>query len=168
MGMKKIQASYKVEIWDGTEDKEKRSKGLVKASVSFDTVKPQCSRCLNPNRRVVVVISSPKGYSKIGDRLRLCMDCLTDLVEGVNIAMQEYKLIRLVLTGEPVGNAIQKVLGGEETSVGETASLQEALDHLVGTVYAATGDTAIEVLQERRSKDVTAAFDDKDFEYEDS
>lgn len=154
MGMRKLRGYHKAEIWEGIKDEEKGVKGAVTASVAFDTVRPHCDRCTNPNRRVVVQFGGSQGSKKF----KMCVDCLADLVEGVNTAMMEFSLVRLVLTGMPIGDAIEEVLGGRETRANGAADLQAALDHMVDMMYAATGDT--EVKKERRAREVDATFDD--------
>lgn len=154
MGMRKLRGQYKADIWEyDVKDEEKGVKGRAAASIAFDTFKPQCDRCTNPNKRVVIQLSGPQG----GKKFKMCMDCLIDLVKGVNVAMQEFKLVRLVLTGMPIGDAIEEVLGGDETNAAGAAELQAALDHMVDMMYAITGDT--EIKKNRRAQEVDAAFD---------
>lgn len=156
MGMRKLRGHHKAEIWEPIKNEEKGIKGTVTASVTFDTTKPHCDRCTNPNKRVVVQL----GVSQVqgGKKFKMCMDCLADLVDGVNMAMMEFSLVRLVLTGVPIGDAIEEVLDGKEANATGAADLQAALDHMIDMMYAATGDT--EVKKEKRAKEVDSTFDD--------
>ena len=153
MGIRKLNASHKAEIWNNEKDDEAGIKGNVTASISFHTTKPQCARCTNKNRRVVILVEGAGGSRG----MRLCMDCLADLVEGVNTAMQEYKLVRLVLTGMPIGDAIEEVLEGDTSEADGAARLQASLDYMIDMMWATTGET--EVKKQRKAKEVEASFD---------
>jgi transposase-like protein len=160
MTMRKLRGCHIAEIWEPVEDKERGIKGSITATMSFDITKPQCDRCTNPNKRVTIQISGRQG----GKKIKICMDCLTNLVEGVNIAMQEFKLVRLVLTGLPINDAIEEVLNGDEASTSGVGDLQAALDYMTDMMYTATGDT--EAKKQRRVREVESTFKDIEVDIE--
>lgn len=155
MGMRKLNGHHKAILWDDVKNEESGIKGSVQASVSFDVVRPQCSRCTNKNRRVVVLIEHKKGSA--ASNLRLCTDCLRDLVEGINESLKQFCLVRLVLSGMPIDDAIEEVLQGNITDAEGASSLQASLDYMVDMMYAATGQT--EAKKQKKAEDVEKAFD---------
>jgi len=53
------------------------------------------------------------------------MTCIGDLIQGINNALQQFKLVHTVLTGKSVGEAIEEIRKGGEVT---TSDLQSVFD----------------------------------------
>lgn len=150
--MSKLKGDFKSIIWDGIGQKGVLKEG-TKAVIAFDTDKPQCDRCYNPNRRVVVKITTHDDNERYETQnTKLCLDCLSDLIKSVNEAIAQLRLVRLVIAGTPVGDALQQV----STSV-SADELQNALNDITDQLH----HMLMEQL-EYKAKRVKNAFQDID------
>lgn len=118
--MTKLKADFLAEIWNGEIDAKNGVTHSVAAEIKFGTQKPRCSRCANRQQRVVVTFQQ-----RTTETLRLCMTCIGDLIQGINNALQQFKLVHTVLTGKSVGEAIEEIKKGGEVT---TSDLQSVFD----------------------------------------
>jgi hypothetical protein len=143
----KLTGDFKARIWDGS----KKEKG-VKASINFSVEKPHCDRCTNLNKRVVIAFTKTGSYSERS--VSLCLDCIANLIQEVNKALDEFKLVRLVLTGQPISEALEEITSSKE----EQSELQISLTRLVDNLYSATGE--YDIRREQKGQKLTEAFED--------
>lgn len=118
--MTRLKADFLAEIWGGEVDSKNGITHSVTAEIKFGTQKPRCSRCANRQQRVVVTFQQ-----RTNETLRLCMTCIGDLIQGINNALQQFKLVHTVLTGKSVGEAIEEIRKGGEVT---TSDLQSVFD----------------------------------------
>jgi len=151
----KLIGDFKALIWERVESE----KGL-EASINFKVERPQCDRCKNENKRVVVSFEKKDEYSRT-KALKLCVDCFTDLIQQINKALDEFRLVRLVLAGVSVGEA----LGEITKNVADKSELQASLDKLVASLYHETGE--IEQWKKKQAQAVEETFKDLMLENQD-
>jgi len=113
-------------IWDG-------KLGKLKAKLKFSRSKPRCHNCKNPNKRMCVEVSKRKGGSYYGAGLKtmsLCTECLQKLVEGVNEAVKQHRVLRTILSGMGAGDIVNNV--SSEDKAAATEDLRKCLAELFG------------------------------------
>ncbi len=109
-------------IWDG-----KSGKGL-KAKLKFSRNRPRCHNCSNKAKRMCVEITKYFNYS--GQKtISLCTECLQKLVDGVNQAVTQHRVLRTVLTGMGAGDAVGCI--SKEEQVASADELRKCFEGLL-------------------------------------